>query len=89
MICRSFSKVEGEPTFLEMVSQYFDIAVKKSRIPPHMIDVIKKPNVSIKFNIPLMRDNGKVEMIPAYRCQHKHHKRPTKGGMRMSPDVNL
>lgn len=28
-------------------------------------------------------------MIPAYRCQHKHHRTPTKGGTRLAPSVNL
>ena len=36
-----------------------------------------------------MRDNGKVEMIPAYRCQHKHHRTPAKGGTRMADNVDL
>ena len=28
-------------------------------------------------------------MIPAYRCQHKRHRMPTKGGTRVNPGVNL
>ena len=27
-------------------------------------------------------DDDTVEVIPAYRCQHKTHKLPTKGGTR-------
>lgn len=54
-----------------------------------MTEVIKQPNMSIKFHLPLVRDDGKVEMIPAYRCQHKQHRLPTKGGLRMAPEVSL
>ena len=34
-------------------------------------------------------DNGKIEMIPAFRCQHKTHKLPTKGGTRYAPNVDI
>lgn len=87
-INRSFC-VEGEPRFLEMVGQYFDIAVKSTTIPTDWAEVIKKCNTTIKFHIPLVRDNGKLEMIPCYRSQHSHHRIPTKGGTRMAPNVSL
>ena len=34
-------------------------------------------------------DNGSIEMIPAYRCQHKTHKVPTKGGTRYAENVDI
>jgi len=72
-----------------MVSQYFDLAASKTKIPSDIVDVIKKPNVTIKFHIPLVRDDGTCEMIPCYRCQHKHHRTPAKGGTRMADNVDL
>ncbi len=36
-----------------------------------------------------MRDNGEFTSIPAFRCHHKQHKLPTKGGTRIAPDVEL
>jgi glutamate dehydrogenase/leucine dehydrogenase len=32
----------------------------------------------------LIIENGTIETISAYRCQHKTHKLPTKGGTRYS-----
>lgn len=96
---RSFSAVpsqnvihiepEGEPRFLEMVSQFFDIAAEKSGIRKDLLNLIKLANCSIKIHVPLTRDDGTVEMIPCYRCQHKHHISPAKGGTRLSPHVNI
>jgi glutamate dehydrogenase (NAD(P)+) len=30
----------------------------------------------------IILDDGSIEVIPAYRCQHKTYKLPTKGGTR-------
>lgn len=72
-----------------MVSEFFDLAAEKSGIPKDLLNVIKAADCTIKFHIPLLRDNGTIEMIPCYRCQHKHHFLPAKGGTRLSDHVNI
>jgi glutamate dehydrogenase (NAD(P)+) len=72
-----------------MVKQYFDIAAEASGLPKHELELIKHADSTLKLHIPLIRDDGSFEMIPAYRCQHKHHRTPTKGGTRLAPSVNL
>ena len=37
----------------------------------------------------LHSDDGSLETILAYRCQHKTHKLPTKGGTRYAENVNI
>ena len=44
--------VAGEVGFLQMVSQYFDNAGKVAGIPPDRLQFLKKPDYSLKFNIP-------------------------------------
>ena len=34
-------------------------------------------------------ENGQIETITAYRCQHKTHKLPTKGGTRFADNVSF
>ncbi len=41
--------------------------------------------VSLKNNL----DDGTIEMIPAFRCQHKTYKLPTKGGTRYADNVDI
>lgn len=85
----SFSSVAGEPKFLEMVHQYFDAASSYTRISPDKLNYYKKADCVIKFTIPLVRDDGTIESIEAYRAQHKLHRLPTKGGTRYAKDINI
>lgn len=41
-----------------------------------------------RISFPLVRDNGKVELIQAFRAQHGN-KKPSKGGLRFASSVNL
>jgi glutamate dehydrogenase (NAD(P)+) len=43
----------------------------------------------IKFHIPLIRDDGSLDVVAAYRAQHKTHRLPTKGGTRLSPHMSM
>lgn len=43
----------------------------------------------LRFQIPLKRDDGSIEVLTCYRAQHKHHLMPTKGGTRYSEDMTL
>jgi glutamate dehydrogenase (NAD(P)+) len=40
-------------------------------------------------NIPVMLDDGRIEMFTGYRVQHSVARGPGKGGIRYAPDVNL
>lgn len=78
-----------EPSFLHMVEQFLNNAIVHTNIPKERIELIKVPNASLKLNIPLVRDNGTIEMIPCFRVHHKHHKIPLKGGTRLNELVDL
>ena len=77
-----------EPGFHEQVQMYYEEAAKISGIKKHLLEYIKKPSAVIKFNIPLKKDSGELEVVEAYRCQHSRHKLPCKGGIRYSPDID-
>jgi glutamate dehydrogenase/leucine dehydrogenase len=62
-----FTKIEGEPSFLEMAYEYFEEAAALTTIRPDLLEVLKEANAVLKVNIPLVRDNGSIEFIPAFR----------------------
>ncbi|KAL1245648.1 Glutamate dehydrogenase [Trichinella spiralis] len=91
-----------EPTYFEMVEHFIDkssrLVERRLRAEKHLplselkfrLGVLKKikiPESVTKFNFPIVRDNGDVELIHAWRCQHSRHLNPCKGGIRYAPDV--
>lgn len=72
-----------------MVESYFDKAGKHTNIRADKLNFYKKPDNVVKFHLTLTRDDGTIEMIPAFRCQHKTYKLPTKGGTRYADNVDI
>jgi glutamate dehydrogenase (NAD(P)+) len=79
----------GEQSFLEMVETFFKQASVHTNIPSDRLGLLKDSNATLKMNIPLVRDDGTYCTIPAFRCHHKQHRLPVKGGTRIAPDVDL
>jgi glutamate dehydrogenase (NAD(P)+) len=78
-----------EPRFLEQVEMFFNRAAAKTGISQDYLELIKSCDTVIRFSIPLVRDNGKIETLTCYRAQHKHHHLPVKGGTRYSEHMDL
>jgi glutamate dehydrogenase (NAD(P)+) len=79
--------LKSEPQFLEMVKTYFDEAASVIDIPRYYVDVIKHAKAVVRFNFPLVRDDGSIEVIQAFRSQHSQHYLPTKGGTRYADHI--
>jgi hypothetical protein len=79
--------LQKEPEFLEMVQIYFEQASKVIDIPHYYINVIKHAKAVIRFNFPLIRDDGSIQVITAFRSQHSLHYLPTKGGTRYADHI--
>ena len=46
-----------------------------------VLNLILSCNHVLHVSFPITRDNGKVEVIKAWRAQHSQHRTPCKGGM--------
>ncbi len=67
----------------------FDEAADRLNLDDGMRKVLKSPAREVTVNIPVMLDDGRLEVFTGYRVQHSIARGPGKGGIRYSPDVTL
>lgn len=85
---RGFSATpDDEPSFLATAELFFNKAAEHTKIRKDLLELIKKPNTTVKLNIPVVRDDGSYCTVEAFRCHHKQHRLPVKGGTRISEHV--
>jgi len=76
-----------EYNLLEQVNHSFDRAAVLTGVDPTLLRQIRTCNSIYYISFPLVRDDGSIEVIEAWRAEHSHHKQPTKGGIRFSLTV--
>jgi glutamate dehydrogenase (NAD(P)+) len=75
-------------SFFQSVERSFDKAAKFTNWEPGLLEQIKACNSIYSMRFPVTMDDGRIEVIEAYRIQHSQHKTPCKGGIRFSMAVN-
>lgn len=61
----------------------------KGTVDQDVLMLALKPKREIVVEVPLRRDNGKLESYQGYRVQHNDARGPFKGGLRYHPNVDL
>jgi glutamate dehydrogenase (NAD(P)+) len=77
-----------ELSFSDQVKQSFDRAAALTDYDPKLLRQVRTCNSLYRVSFPLIRDDGSMEVIHAWRAEHSQHKLPTKGGIRYSRKVN-
>src|SRR5215470_2700740 len=67
----------------------FDLAALKLNLDEGIMKVLRYPNREIIIHIPVMMDNGQLEVFTGFRVQHSIARGPAKGGVRYAADVTL
>jgi glutamate dehydrogenase (NAD(P)+) len=67
----------------------FDEAAERLKLDDGMRKVLRSPARELTVNIPVMLDDGRIEVFTGYRVQHSIARGPAKGGIRFSPEVSL
>ena len=78
----------NEYSFFQSVEKSFDKASKFTKWEKGILEQIKACNSIYSMRFPVKMDDGRIEVIEAYRIQHSQHKSPCKGGIRFSMAVN-
>jgi len=67
----------------------FDEAAERLGLDDGIRKVLRSPAMEVTVNIPVVLDDGRVEVFTGYRVQHSIARGPAKGGIRFAPDVSL
>jgi glutamate dehydrogenase (NAD(P)+) len=87
----------NDETYLERTILLFDRAVNtincarnsREQLKAGIVDMLRKPQRIHHARFPVKMDNDEVRMFEGWRVQHSLDKAPTKGGLRLSPDISI
>ncbi len=83
------STLNDELNPLKAAEARFDIAADRLAIDEGMRKVLRYPAREVTVNIPVLLDDGRIEVFTGYRVQHSIARGPAKGGIRYAPDVHI
>lgn len=79
---------EEQLSMLDSLMVRFERAAKIYNLPDDVAAILKSHQKQIKVSLPVMMDNGKVQVFDGHRIIHSTFLGPSKGGIRYAPDVN-
>ncbi len=75
-------------SFFAAVEKSFEKAAQYTKWDKGLLSQIRACNAVLRLRFPVKMEDGRIEVIEAYRVQHSQHKTPCKGGIRFSMGVN-
>ncbi|MES2286233.1 MAG: Glu/Leu/Phe/Val dehydrogenase [Bacteroidota bacterium] len=82
------TKVEQhEGSMFDAVLARLDIAAKIYGLSEEVAIVLRSPQKQVKVSLPIIMDNGKIEVFEGFRTIHSTILGPSKGGIRYGMDV--
>lgn len=75
-------------SMFEAVLARLDVAAKLMNLSDDVATVLRNPIKQVKVSLPVMMDNGKIQVFEGYRVVHSMAIGPSKGGIRYAMDVN-
>jgi glutamate dehydrogenase (NAD(P)+) len=89
MILEATPPVDQELNPWESAGHRFNEAAELLKLDDGMRKVLRQPAMELTVNIPVVLDDGRIEVFTGYRVQHSIARGPAKGGIRFAPDVSL
>lgn len=82
------AEAENHESMFEAVLARLDVAAKLMNLSDDVKSILKNPLKQVKVSLPVMMDNGKIQVFEGYRVVHSVAIGPSKGGIRYALDVN-
>lgn len=78
----------GRDLWSTVLDQLDDVA-ERLELSPGIHSILRQPERELIVSVPVVMDDGNIEVYTGYRIQHSSARGPCKGGLRYHPDVNL
>ncbi len=82
-------KARGTVSQFEQAVSRLDVAARKARVDPELIERLRHPKAMMTVSIPVRMDDGSLRIFEGYRVRHNDLRGPGKGGLRYHPRVDL
>lgn len=82
------AKAQAHESMFDAVLARLDVAAKLMNLSEDVATILRNPMKQVKVSLPIMMDNGKVQVFEGYRVVHSTILGPSKGGVRYAMDVN-
>jgi len=82
----------GEPprqTLWDATLRQLDEVAERIGLDPSIHRILRRPERELTVSVPVMMDDGRIEVFNGYRVQHSSARGPCKGGIRYHPSVDL
>jgi glutamate dehydrogenase (NAD(P)+) len=89
IIGRDKDMILAEENPFEAMMERFDHAAKLLNLDRGLYKVLRSPEKQIITSVPILRDNGEVEVYTGYRVLYNTSRGPAKGGIRFDLKVTL
>ncbi len=83
------NQVLGEENPFEAMHARFDLAANKLGLDQGLYRILRTPDRELTVAIPIVMDDGSIEVFTGYRVQHSLARGPAKGGIRFDKNVTL
>jgi glutamate dehydrogenase (NAD(P)+) len=80
--------ITDAPGLLDSATVYFNQAADRLNLSAGLRALLQEPERELRVRVPVVRDNGDVEVFAGYRVQHSTARGPAKGGLRYHPEVS-
>ncbi|MFM1873958.1 MAG: hypothetical protein RL398_3380 [Planctomycetota bacterium] len=80
--------VPSEDNPFEAMQARFDLAAVRLGLDPNLLGILRSCEREITISIPVVMDDGSVQIFEGYRVQHSTARGPAKGGIRYATNVS-
>ncbi len=85
----SYAGTEGEFNPRLSAEARLDTAAQLLGLDEGIEKILRYPSREMTVHLPVLLDDGRIEIFTGYRVQHSIARGPAKGGIRYAPDVTL